>query len=512
MINVVIPAAGAGVRFHELGRQYPKCILPYKEKPIIVHNLRKLLKIDNLGTIIIVVGHQGSKIVNTVKTYFPDEVNNNKIDFKFYTENNGNSGPLVSIYNGITNTEDSLLVVLSDILLDTDLELQSSFVGCKEVKDFERWCMVKVEEKLVFYDKVEEKPPTNLALSGVYYFNNTKKLVNLMENLFAVHKDDEIQISTVLEMYQEYDPLSAELLSIIDFGTLEEYEDNRLERNSRIFNIVEEMDYKVVKSSRVRRAKIIDEFNWFRSMPTEIQQFLPRIYDDNIKDGFCDETWYSLEKIRSPTLREWYLFLESDVKFWDKVFNKLFEVIDSFYNTNDLGHLFIDELRTKTADRIDKLEPKYRDYEFLVELEKIKIPLHDSIFHGDMTLSNIFFDDKTGSMKLIDPRGTIQGNILYDYAKLMTCIIYDYDFIDAHLYSEIDGKYTFFNSGKQPIKDLFMKKLNGAFSKEVVKTITIIAASLFLTMIPLHSESFTNQKLFYQCYKRALEDATQNSL
>ncbi len=28
---VVIPAAGAGSRFNELGKQYPKCCLPYQE-------------------------------------------------------------------------------------------------------------------------------------------------------------------------------------------------------------------------------------------------------------------------------------------------------------------------------------------------------------------------------------------------------------------------------------------------------------------------------------------------
>ena len=35
----VIPAAGRGVRFNELGKNYPKRVLPYKEKPIIAHNI-----------------------------------------------------------------------------------------------------------------------------------------------------------------------------------------------------------------------------------------------------------------------------------------------------------------------------------------------------------------------------------------------------------------------------------------------------------------------------------------
>ena len=497
-----------GIRFHELGRQYPKCILPYNEKPIIVPNLHRILDIEQLETITIVVKHQAQKIIDTVTMYFPEEVKNEKINFRFYAKINGNSGPLVSINHGIIDRKNSLLVILSDILLESSLVLESSFVSCKKVDDYERWCMVEEKENLNFYDKVKERPPTTLALSGIYYFQNAGRLVDLMDDLFNNLKDKEPQISHILSLYQQFEKLQLKSVSIIDFGTLEEYEENRLERRSRIFNVVEEVGYKVIKRSREKRAKIIEEFNWYNSMPSKIQQYLPRIYDSNTKDELSDSTWYSLERIRFPTLREWYLFLESDVKFWDKVFDKLFGILDTFYETNNLGETFLEELFTKTVLRIEQLPPEYKDNDFLTRMKKIKSSKHDTLFHGDMCFSNIFFDDKTDEVKLIDPRGNIQGNVLYDYAKLMTSIIYDYDFIDAHLYTENNGDYKLFNSGKEKIKELFLVKLNKKFDKETIQLITILAANLFLTMIPLHSESPTNQKLFYECYKRALKDAT----
>ena len=57
----VIPAAGRGVRFNELGKNYPKCVLPYKDVPIIVHNIRLALN-SGAREVCIVIGHQGEKI------------------------------------------------------------------------------------------------------------------------------------------------------------------------------------------------------------------------------------------------------------------------------------------------------------------------------------------------------------------------------------------------------------------------------------------------------------------
>lgn len=35
----IIPAAGKGVRFKEIGKNYSKTILPYNEKPILIHQI-----------------------------------------------------------------------------------------------------------------------------------------------------------------------------------------------------------------------------------------------------------------------------------------------------------------------------------------------------------------------------------------------------------------------------------------------------------------------------------------
>ena len=65
----IIPAAGKGTRFHELGRQYPKCILPYKELPIIVHNIKSLLE-AGCSEIIVGASHHIDKIEEVVHHHF----------------------------------------------------------------------------------------------------------------------------------------------------------------------------------------------------------------------------------------------------------------------------------------------------------------------------------------------------------------------------------------------------------------------------------------------------------
>ena len=68
----VIPAAGKGTRFHELGKQYPKCILPYEEMPIIVHNIKRLIE---AGCTEIVIGgfHLVDMIESVIFDYFPED-------------------------------------------------------------------------------------------------------------------------------------------------------------------------------------------------------------------------------------------------------------------------------------------------------------------------------------------------------------------------------------------------------------------------------------------------------
>ena len=141
----VIPAAGRGVRFNELGKNYPKCVLPYKDVPIIVHNIRLALN-SGAREVCIVIGHQGEKIKEIVGMYFPDD---SRIRFAQYQEAAGKGGPGVSIYCGIPQDigEEPILVLLSDIVVQIEefLPSDTSWISVQRVPDWERWCMVEIK-------------------------------------------------------------------------------------------------------------------------------------------------------------------------------------------------------------------------------------------------------------------------------------------------------------------------------------------------------------------------------
>ena len=123
-MRIIIPAAGKGIRFRELGKQYPKAILPYKNKPILVHNIERLLKVEDVSDIVVTVGHQSEKIVDCLSRYFPNELQSGKILTVDNLDINNVNGPAVSILNGMlagASNFDRLLVVLGDLYLENDL-------------------------------------------------------------------------------------------------------------------------------------------------------------------------------------------------------------------------------------------------------------------------------------------------------------------------------------------------------------------------------------------------------
>ena len=89
------------------------------------------------------------------------------------------------MFLGADGEEKNLTVMLSDALYDFDiLEMPNDSVSAMDVSDYSRWCMV--DENIVFYDN--RKPPTNLALSGIYRFSNPKIFMKLQKTILKTLK------------------------------------------------------------------------------------------------------------------------------------------------------------------------------------------------------------------------------------------------------------------------------------------------------------------------------------
>jgi hypothetical protein len=127
------------------------------------------------------------------------------------------------------------------------------------------------------------------------------------------------------------------------------------------------------------------------------------------------------------------------------------------------------------------------------------LPIIPAVLHGDLCLSNILFDSRAGSIKVIDPRGisqsgevTLWGDQKYDLAKLSHSVVGLYDYIIAGRYriesKAGDGDEIVFDlDGRLHIvQQIFLKtELIPGLSSGNITPLTVL---LFLSMLPLHAD------------------------
>lgn len=496
----IIPAAGRGIRFKELGKHYSKTILPYKEKPILIHQIEWLEK-HGCDDIRVVLNHAEDSVKNILKFY------DKNVTIARQEERNGLSGAVLSALT--SKDDDNVLVLLGDLIVKDNIsksKFNMDFISVKEVPDYSRWCMVQVQDNCVkqFIDKPQERPETNLSVSGVYHFTDSKLLFKLLKKQLSNIKykiSDEFQLSTILQCVSDKNKMSTINLDMIDFGTLEEYLENRSVKISRSFNEIQIDGPFVTKSSKEKGDKLIAEYNWFQNLPDEIKVHTPRMFEH---DFFNDAVYYKMEKVLAPSIREIYLFLDSSEETWDTIFDSMFKQLHTMEKYGQ-ENTFMKSVLQKTKDRIkdieipieNKLVNKFlNDLEYAINNTKSR----PSLMHGDYCFSNLLYDFN-GNVIMIDPRGELFGDHYYEVAKMFHSILFDYDFVDAELYLKNEKTYQLYNNGKENIKKLFKQKINKYYTKEEEQYILLITASLFLSMIPLHTHNKNNQEIYYDIFK-----------
>ena len=133
--------------------------------------------------------------------------------------------------------------------------------------------------------------------------------------------------------------------------------------------------------------------------------------------------------------------------------------------------------------------------------------VYATMMHGDFCFSNILYDFKSKSIRVIDPRGldlegnqSIYGDVRYDVAKLAHSVLGMYDYI-------IGGNFTYneFEDYKVELKLPQNNVINSvqdyframSFAGHPLKELSTypIMIHLFLSMLPLHSDNRGRQKV-----------------
>ena len=481
----ILPCAGKGTKFYELGKEYPKCILPYKEKPLLIYNV-DWLKAQGCNQVYIITSHQESKIQEVLKIY-----NTDAITLKPLT----NEGLSVSVLSALSNVgNESALILLGDMIVEESIPSDTeNWVAINRVKDWSRWCMFD-EKKNLFIEKPNNKPDTDIALTGIYFVKQAINLKKAIQEQLRkkIKVQNEYTLSSALQLMNE--KFIAHEIKTLDFGSVEKFFENRKVKQSRVFNSIQYDGNIAIKRSK-QRHKLINEVSWYNNVPIELQAKTPKIFGCSF---YGEEASYEMQKVNLPTLRELFLFLDRGEDLWGKILNACVSTYKQMVSYQ-YEYSSFDFILEKTKARSKGLDVG----NFLGEFEELgrKIDTTTHLMHGDYIPSNLFWNTQSEDIVLIDPRGELFGSKYYDWAKLKHSFNYYYDFIDAELYAKHGKKIKIFNDGCEAIEKMFNKWERKLFNEQERKYLEMLTASLFLSEIPLHSHNKNNQKIYYDIFK-----------
>lgn len=297
-------------------------------------------------------------------------------------------------------------------------------------------------------------------------------------------------------------------LKWLDFGhSLTFYNSRRSFLETRYFNNIVSNGGFLEKSSS-DFLKIWSEFNWLLKMKSFIPLNIPFVKGFDIINN---RAIYSIEYLNLPILSDIFVFGKLDSDFQIKILESIkklqFKISEIKFNNKIDEECFlvnkIKERRDEILNTYKKLDIKGIDVEEMIEnnikyfsSKKVKF----AIIHGDLCFSNILFNFSNFEPILIDPRGyfnksvgfSLFGPAEYDTYKLAHSYVLGYDYLIAGM--ESSDYFHIDNINKR--LEIFIK----IFQCEKFDLLMGLR-NLFLTMIPLHSDSIKRQKSFFNILK-----------
>jgi len=263
----------------------------------------------------------------------------------------------------------------------------------------------------------------------------------------------------------------------------------------RTFNKVDYNKDKVVKTTSNE-----GEIYWYQNIPRGCGYMFPKVYDitdnqitmENI-EGVSFSYLYTNKQLKTEQLINLTAQLrqlhehETKVDKYPKVYADYNQKLrDRYYNNLELYNKYIHA--ESIFKKLDNLLFYYDDAIF-------------SVIHGDPVFTNVLQTEQ--GLKFIDMKGkidgelTIIGDAYYDLAKVYQSIL-GYDFILNDI--ELDNIYI----------DEFRNVFEGLFEPKGLRIIKIITASLFFTLMPLHTEDQDKFAKYFKIINTLLDECRDN--
>jgi hypothetical protein len=296
-------------------------------------------------------------------------------------------------------------------------------------------------------------------------------------------------------------------------------------RTQRAFNELD-ISFRVVEKRSSQTAKMDAEAAWFASLPEQLRLFTPAYLGRRNEAGHAG---YALEYLPIPSLHELFVFGELGRSVWSRIIEACFRFMSECLraDTNLLEPVMQQLTVAKTEERLAAFEQEVgigaaeewryggRQLPSLRQIARIaaeKIDAEDRSFlgvmHGDFCFTNTFYDFRTQQVRVIDPRGTIDGrtptvfgDTRYDLAKLNHSLSGGYDFILANRFAcegfETRDMKLSFPPGSTAT---WLPAVAAEFDVQGMALrdpqIVALTIHLFLSMLPLHADRPDRQKAF----------------
>ena len=520
-INIIIPSAKVVSEDLQSIGKLPSVIYPVTDKIVFDFLHEQYAAVSK--TIKVLCYEQAERVHSKLKKYKNTEVINlPELNDLAYT-----------IYYGLEGSESVIINFGDTIVLDNIYDNQADSFFYSEDYISDKWTYFDSDNGKItaIYDKRAEKV-NNLQKEklfvGVFYLSNPIFFKSCIENAEAIHNSNISIFYLALQLYSEKYPITpVRTDNWFDIGHADKYFNSKLEVKAREFNHIKiDKNRGILTKTSEDKDKFIGEIKWYLKLPSDVEYIRPRIF--SYSTDYC-KPYVSMEYYAYHTIHELFLNGDLDIHQWEQIFKRIKFVIQDFkrYSVKDdnisssLENMYL----TKTIQRFEKMRKdsrfevffkkpifingkKYVSLEETINKLRVAIPefLYDvkefNIIHGDLCFANMMVDSNFSFIKVIDPRGKfgfydIYGDSRYELAKLFHSVDGKYDYIIKDLFDldYHDGSIVFTIQDKDRDFDLY-QVLTEVFKDEIVddlKKIELIEALLFLSMIPLHGESFEHQ-------------------
>ncbi len=200
-MRAVIPVAGLGSRLRPHTYYLPKVLLNVAGKPILSHILDSLIA-SGITKATIITGHHADEVEKFVRNNYGSL----EVDFVQQSEALGLGHAIWSASS--TFTDEPILIVLGDTIFDTNLneiiQTRKSTIGIHPVDNPSRFGVVITDTEGIIQQLVEkpELPISNLAIVGIYLINETRLLVESLNELLQrnIQTRGEFQLTDALQL------------------------------------------------------------------------------------------------------------------------------------------------------------------------------------------------------------------------------------------------------------------------------------------------------------------------